>query len=322
MPDDVRLFLRKLLIFSLPVWLYVAVVAAVDPYDALGTGLVGDEIKLQTAYKLNYALWKLARYRRDPRPLILLGDSRMMELPADSVTARAGMPCANLAYGGGSLREAIDTFWYATGRTRLREVCFGVGTTVFNDSERKDRVSEARACLRNPLLYLININVVRSTAMILTALVTGQEYHIGVPTMTPEQFWQHQLGRTARAAYTAYRYPRKYLDELSVVADYCRRNDIRLTFVVFPRHRDLRRLAAEMGLAEQEKRLREDLAALGEVFDLDYDNAITRDRSRFRDPFHFKESVVTIVLDSVWGDDRRWVRVVGDGRPGGGTNHG
>ena len=56
-----------------------ALVVIVDPYDYFGVSrLVDDAVKLNTAKELQYALWKVERYRKAPVGRIILGDSSMV----------------------------------------------------------------------------------------------------------------------------------------------------------------------------------------------------------------------------------------------------
>jgi hypothetical protein len=315
MPDDLKLLIRKLALFFLPFVLYGLVIAAIDPYDYFGgPSPFSVESKRQVGLPLNYALWKVLDYRRAPTPNILLGDSRMMSMKPETIAEVAGLDYANLAYGGGSLREAIDTFWYADGLVTLERVCLGINLNNYSAYDNKDRVSEAVAILENPFLYLVNLNVLDAAAKLVTGAVTGKPARIGKPAGSREQFWRHQIDAVAREMYTNYTYPAAYHADLVEVSEYCRDHGIELAFLVFPSHRDLQDQVAAFGLEAAQERMLADLAELGTVFDFELANEITADAENYTDPFHFKPEIMKTIIEGVWGGGNRFVEIRADHR--------
>lgn len=311
-PDAKKMF-RRLAIFSIPAVVFVLVIVAIDPFDFFGVSrAVPGKLKRQTSFKVNYALWKTIEYRRNPAPNILLGDSRMLSIKADAVSNVTGADFYNFAYGGGSLLEAIETFWFAAGQTRLESATFGINLAIYNAANDKNRVAEAEGIMSNPLLYFCNMNVLISTEKILRALVTGHAPGIGVPDMTPDEFWRHQLTGPARGYFGGYRYPEEYREELREIAVYCRAENVDLRFVVFPGHTDLQAKFSEYGLDAEYARFKADLADIAVTYDFEYENELSSDRKQYRDPFHFGDEYEEIIIQSIWGTDRSWVRVLGD----------
>src|SRR5262245_64199418 len=132
----------KLALLALPFAVLALTVWLVDPYCYFGDcpseeRRGWDEI----ASRVSPPLWKLTSFRRNPAPNILLGDSRMALLDPVQVASIARRPFANLAYGGGSLKEAIATFWLADRLVALRSVTVGVNLDLYNEANAKDRVS-------------------------------------------------------------------------------------------------------------------------------------------------------------------------------------
>ena len=82
---------------------------AVDPFGlnrAVELGLDKEPV----SHKLSYFNWKLAGYLNDPRPVVLLGDSRVGAWPAKVFEEELGKPTFNMAFAGGTTTEAIDAF--------------------------------------------------------------------------------------------------------------------------------------------------------------------------------------------------------------------
>jgi hypothetical protein len=312
MPGEVRLFLKRIVILILPFAVYSLAIIIIDPYNYFShNNIINNRYKQDISFKMNYAMWKLLSYRHAPKPNILLGDSRMMALDPESIQEVSNEDYCNLSYGGGSLREAIATFDYAVKLVDLRSVYIGLDLNSYNGSDNKDRVSEVRAALRNPLLYVSNNNVLLACLRLLQATVTGRPPELGKPTGDKEAFWQKQLDTTARVYYANYRDPVRYREELARISAFCRSRNIRLVFIIFPSHTDLRNKIHEYGLESADLRLREDLEKFGLVYDFAADNETTRNRELFTDPYHFGAAIKERIVLSVWGDAREDVKVFG-----------
>src|SRR5258707_577227 len=111
-------FLKRLLLFSVPFGLYALFIYLIDPYNYLGgPSIVGYDVKMRTAYPLNYCLWKMPAFAQRPTSQILLGDSRMGALKSERVKELTGTDYFNLAYGGATIREIVESFWFASRQT-------------------------------------------------------------------------------------------------------------------------------------------------------------------------------------------------------------
>jgi len=308
---DAKTFLRRLALFSVPAVVCLAVMIMIDPFNFFGVShVVPDGLKSEISQKINYAMWKMLAYRQDPVPNLLLGDSRVADLDEEYVEDITGVPWTNFGYGGGSLREAIQTFWFASEHVELERVCFGVNLHTYNANNNKDRVSEVEAALRNPLLYCVNANVVTAAGKLITAMIMGEPESIGRPPMTREEFWKFQLEQVTRVYFEGYRYPADYHRDLTEVAEHCRREGIELLFVVMPNHVELQAKVEEHGLVDEAVRFRQDLAQWGPVYDFAFANEMTEDRANYRDPYHFDEDFMQLIVRSVWGDEREFVHLL------------
>lgn len=314
MSPDLRQLFRKLAILLAPFAVYAAAVLVIDPYNYFNLfASGGDTVKKDVSYKLNYAMWSMIEFRREPAPDILLGDSRMLALDAAAVSAVTGAECRNLAYGGGSLKEALATFRFADRTTDLAHVTIGLDVNTYNGSDTKDRVSEVEAALRNPLLYLTNNTVMKAAWTIVTARLTGREVNIGQPVGDRQSFWRQQLDVTARMYLANYRDPISYREQLKEVSETCRAKGIGLQFIIFPSHQDLMDKIGEYGLEQANESMRRDLASWGTVYDFAWPNAVTADTASFTDPFHFTQDVAHSIIRTVWGGSREHVKVYGLG---------
>ena len=296
-----RRLVLKLVLLALPFAALALTVRLVDPYRYFGDRAAGERREWdEIASRLSPPLWKLTGFRRHPVPNILLGDSRMALLDPAEIASVARRPFANLAYGGGSLKEAIATFWLADRLVPLRSATLGVNLDLYNEANAKDRVSGTIKVLERSPLYLSDRLVLRTTYYDLLESLTGSKPSLGVPNMSRDEFWEFQLAVTARISYSNYRYPESYHAALAEIASHCREKGIALRFVVFPEHNDLAAQAARYGLAGEMRRMLDDLSSFGETIDL-RDAALDADRGRFVDPYHFAPQVAATLIERVWG---------------------
>lgn len=300
-----KLFL-KLLIFSLPILIYMVLAIVIDPYGIFHAN--GSE-KMQTlksgiALKLSYPLSILPTYDRNPSDVIVLGDSRsgfMSEKIMDSV---AKVKTANLAFGGASLKEVTETFWYVSKNKKLKEVYIGVSFMQYNKYNQRNRVTEAVELIHSPFSYLFSNFCLKSTFLISKSLLTNEEVSIGVPEDSKEDFWKFQLENDAVVSYyEKYQYPQSYFNELSKIANYCKENNIKLAFFIPPTHTDLQALTNAYNRVEEDKRFIEDIRALSVLYDFNYPNSLTKNKDNFSDPHHLEGKMKEVLtLEVVSGD--------------------
>ena len=301
-----RLLLRAA-IFSLPFVLLTVFVAAVDPFDCLWiSSLVSEPVKSASAEPLHNALWKVQKFRRSPVSRLILGDSSMASIDTDKIRSLTGQDYFNFAYGGGTLVEAIDTYWYAAANTHLDAVYLGVGIINFNAYQNLDRVPEAEAMVANPLKYLTNRIVVTAAFISAYSALTGQSVSLSAPAMSRDAFWRKQIDESLVQLLHEYQYPDAVAAGLERMAADCRRHGTQLIVIIPPTHVEIESKVVALGHGGDVDRFKAFVATLGTVYDLDYPNAFTRGRENFSDPFHTVRD--DMLVREVWGDGQQFSR--------------
>ncbi len=302
--------LTRLALLAAPFAFLAGVVLAVDPYDRVGSHLIGDDVKLRSAAALNPVLWSLSRYKADPRRFVLLGDSRMGNVSADSVSARVGVPVANLAFGGSSLDEVISAFWIADALVALTNVDIAVGFSQYSDYDHTDRTALYRTLESQPLLYLVSRSVLRATTMTIQAAARKAAPPPGHPAKL-EAFWAAQHDAYADRSYRVYKHPDQYRADLARIAARCRERRIHLRFIVFPTFTSLRGRLAPFHLESEFERFKRELGEIAPTIDFDFDNALTTERANFVDPVHVTGVVNRRLVDEIWGGKHGVGRMIG-----------
>jgi len=301
----VKEFIKKLtFLLVLPFSLYLLLVVLIDPYNYFNiSGTIKDEIKLKTSRKLYYQLWNIIDYKRNPTGNILIGDSKIDRIDIKSVEQTTGRRYYKFSYAAATLPDIIDTFWFASNLTELKNVYIGINFDVYNSYINVNRFSQSQAIIENPLLYSVDKTVLTAMYYNLYSQYIDSGLEIGIPDMERNEFWKSQLNERAPSFYQSYKYPADYYDELKRIAAYCREHKINLVFIIMPTHVELQRRVGDFGLDDELKRYKEDMKDLGLVYDFDYDNRFTKDKDNFDDPYHCTDKAVRQVISEVWGND-------------------
>lgn len=242
--------------------------------------------KKTVSYLMNYQLYKILEYSQNPKSFIVLGDSRAESLKAKYFSENGVKNFYNFAYGGGTLFEAIDTFWFASKQTKLSKVIIGLPFNLYNSSNRKNRFPGALEVGQDSFSYYLSPLVTKASFYNILTSITGKRYKTERPPMSKEQFWQHQLER-ASITYRRWSKPNLLYKKLVELSNYCRDNNIELIFFLPPTHKELQDKIIEHNLSEDYSLYKKELQKLGDVFDFDYNNSDTVKKDNFKDPYHF-----------------------------------
>ena len=295
-------FFKKFLIFLIPVVLYILLVIFIDPYNyfTLSKGIVSNEIKRKIAYEISNPLYELIEFEKQPSPYVLLGSSQTGIFTPDVVKEFTGHRFMNMSYGGGTMPEIISTFWELDKYTQLKEVYIGISFMDFNGSQYRNRVPEAIKIKSDFLSYIFSKSVLESTFLILKAVIFNIKVKIGRPDMSADKFWKYQLDVTANRFLATHTYPAGYYESLKKISEYCNKNNIKLVFFIPAGHVEVQKKIPEFNMQAGENKFKEDLKKLGDVYDFNYPNELTKERNNFSDPFHFKDEIARTVIEELF----------------------
>lgn len=304
MQVEINKFITTIFKFSIPFILLLIVLIYLDPYNIIRKEQDDKmkKIKNQISYKINYPLYALQKYYNSPTDIIVLGDSRANSLSEDLFRKIAGKEITNLAYGGGSIQEIIDTFWIVSKMHKLKEVYIGINFNLYNQLNKINRVTEAENIRNSIPTYLISKYCLKSSLLILKSILTGEKVSIEKPFLNKEQFWKFQL-KSSRQFFVNYIYPEDYYRELKKISYYCNQNNISLVFFIPPIHKDLQSKIVEFKLEEEYIDFLDDLESLrAPIYNFNLINDKTVDKKQFSDPFHFNKPLREIVTGVITGD--------------------
>jgi len=262
----------------------------IDPYNknsAFDFALPKSEV----SKRMHYPLYKVHEFQNSPKTTILLGDSRTGALDVEFFEQLGEDNVINMAYGGGTIYEVFDTFWFVVESQSLKRAFIGLPFSVYSEANKTNRFVEAKTMIDGPFAYYFSPFVAKTGFYNVASKLKGSALKSERPDMNKEQFWNSQLGGYTTAAYGSWRTSAELQDSLQAIVDYCDENSIELTFFIPPTHTDLQNKVGEFNLTREYNEYLSTLTGMAKVIDFDFANDLTRNPNNFKDPYHFTSSV-------------------------------
>ncbi|MBT4338458.1 MAG: hypothetical protein HOD63_07705 [Bacteroidetes bacterium] len=303
-----RKYLKRIAIFQIPCIIYLLLIVVIDPYNYFPAteNIVNSALKKEISYKYNYRLYKLLEFEKHPTSVIILGDSRANNLNDNVIRKYSKNDYSNLSYGGGTIQEAIQTFWTVIEKVDLKEVYWGVNFNNYHNSFDMDKVSESIVLKNNFLAYAFSKYTIKSSFLILKSLVFKSTPSLDKPSVSIEDYWVYMLDDLSDKYYSAYAYPQIYYEELQRISEYCENNNIRLVFFISPTYIGFQRKVKEYNLQIEESNFKRDLQNLGDLFDFDFPSEITLNKENFIDPMHFNPEVSILITKEIFTSEIKY----------------
>jgi hypothetical protein len=293
-------FAIKSLIFVLPFLLLITIEVIIDPFNYFSQekNKKLQKRKEDISLNTNPYLYKLIKYDRNPSSIIILGDSRMDLLNPSKFEADSKEKVSNLSIGGGTVQDAIEILRYVSEKHDIKKIYWGMSIESYSGTRLRNRATPSIEIKNSLLLYLLNRYTFSATMLLCREIIFNEKIELSKPPVSREVFWQDQLDLLSRYLGD-YSYPENYFNDLNKISADCSAKNIKLVFVLPPTQLDLQKKIHEFKLDEEDKRLRVDLESFGDVYDFNYPNAITTNKSNYNDPFHFKDSISNIIIKEI-----------------------
>lgn len=290
-------FIIQTLFFSVPFVGYCLLIGIIDPFNYFDRGgIYSTTTKEELVRDIEPHLFKMLAFENHPKPNWVIGDSRSNGLYYVTDEER----WANLAYGGASLKEMIQTFWWATSIQQPDTVLMGINLSLYNKYNKRFWVEETISRKSNFFSYSFNSYTFEGALALLST--NGNDR---IMTLSEEDslaakdyYWQKKLDGVGKF-HSNMAYPTEYFKQLEEISTYCRKQGIKLIFWIPPLHLDYQRLVEEFPVEELNQKFLSDLRSLGDVFDFNYASKLTQDKENFRDPVHFTEEVARRIFGEI-----------------------
>jgi hypothetical protein len=299
---EFKRFLKRGLLFSLPLLVWALLVVAVDPFNYFNVSRIfPDDVKEANAGKLNSLIFNMLQEKHHPCENVLIGDSRAGALPLERIEKLTGRDYFRLSANALKMNESIDLFYFANRMLPLKRVVFTINFNQFNEYAYADRVTGVEAMLKNPFIYLFDRNVAEAGWIVAKAQYSRHAEVNSVPPMTENEFWDYIVNVRAREHYERFKHPDGLLKKMQDMAAFAKEHGIEVTIIIVPHHQDFQRRVREFKLVDEYLRFKQELGGLGvRVVDYDYLNDLTSVRENFRDPLHYSVEVGNLIADEVF----------------------
>lgn len=288
-------FFGKLALALLPVAAWLCFFIAFEPNDYFG---------LRGEGSLNAPVSRIRAYENDMTDNVILGDSRMAHFDMELVEEVSDEAWSNVSYGGASLDESIDEFYYLYElNPDIQNVVFGVSFYTLNNNYRTvNRMATVKTQLENPAAYLFNLEY-----NINALTVFKDEVLLGLPDVeetaehTPDEYVDENGGalpfRSDLIDYAEnslapvcenYAVNEAALERLLELAAFCEEHGVNFTVVFPPMDESVRVLVAQPnGIDDTMADVLARLADAGvRVLDYEWENDPGYPDTAYYDGFH------------------------------------
>ncbi|SHM33752.1 hypothetical protein SAMN04488057_101121 [Cyclobacterium lianum] len=275
-------------IFSIPFGIYCLLIALIDPFNYLNhSQFFSQKEKEAIVQDIEPHLFKMIAFQNKPKKNWVIGDSRTNGL----YEVMDKNSWSNLAYGGASLKEMIQSFWWASSLSTPDTVLMGINLSLYNKYNKRFWVEETISRKSNYFSYAFNNYTFKAAfKLALPEKQLSDTAYRDDEADAKKYFWQQKL-KGVDKFYGKMAYPDEYFSQLTEISAYCQRRDIKLIFWIPPIHEDYQQLVDQYDLDEYNDRFLKDLRRLGDVFDFNENSSLTKDKDNFRDPVHFTTEI-------------------------------
>ena len=300
MNPDFKILIRKSLIFLFPVLLWIMTVIFVDPFNYFNySNKISEQSKLKSAQRLNSLLFNSIQFKNNPKPNIIIGDSRIRKLPNDRIEELTGKEYFTLHSNAAKLNEIVDLFWLANEYSNLENVILGINFNLYNEYAYSNRVADVKELLSNQFIYIFNWNILETVYLALKNEFFGIQKNQKIDS---DKFWEHTINNVAENHYGKWKKPENLLNKLKEIGVYCKENNINLTLLIVPHYKEFHDRLVDFDLAHEESKFKDNIKNIGKVVDYDFPNIITECKSCFSDPIHTTDSVSKIIINDLFSD--------------------
>ncbi len=285
--------LPKIALALLPVAAYLAFFLAFEPNNYFG---------LRRETSGNSPIARIRAYEQAPQNHIILGDSRMAHFNMDLVENTAGTAYANVAYGGASLEESIDEFYYLYAQNpALEKVVFGLSFYTLNNQYRtKNRMETLETQLKNPAAYVFNLEYNINALTVFGDKLRGAPDVEETAEHTPDEYKDEKgnplpfrqnlmdYADTIIPVCKNFEINENALDKLLEMIDFCAEKEVSVTLIFPPMDESVRALVCEpYGIDKAMQPVLDTLKNSGaQVLDYEWENVPDYTDTQYYDGFH------------------------------------
>ncbi len=298
---------HKLFRFLFPFIIITLFILIIDPYNLFNViSIVSDDNKSKCLAINNWetsrpnAIWRTLKFRNEPTPNIVLGDSRIAYVSDACLEEKLGGIVSNLAIPGSNIKTITELFWMAANSTTLENVIIQLNFNRYNDNIKHDLLIPVWQLINKPHSFFFNVNYVKDSFDVLFYSLRKNNHSVSL-SYYGDNIWklsEKSIINDFRGY--GYVYPENYLNELKKISTYCNDENINLLFVIAPNYFTVHQYVEKFNLEEEYQRFKTDLGLLSATIDLDYGLPISFNKDMYRDHFHFKPHLADTLISLIY----------------------
>lgn len=299
-------FLKNIIYGTIPIGIYILFIISVDPYNYFGDSFKTKN-KIEISKNNNKALYQILNLKNKQYERVLIGDSRIGALDNQYINDKFKLEFQKVVLPAAKLNEIFDLAYFIKDNQNINEIIIGMNFNMFNEFAYSSRVSEIINIYEKPLHYIFNFNIFKLSIKILNTHLFSLDINNSKPNISKDEFWDQHLNTKSIWQYSRYKYPQKYVDTINDFNDYCLKNNIQLTIILFPHHYDDIQVLKRFKLLDDKKRFYAFIENLdARVVNYDYYNKYILDKDNFDDPVHYNADIGKIIIDEIFTDSFEW----------------
>lgn len=289
-------YIKHIILFLLPLMLYGIAVRVVDPFNYFDASKLNKGEQMQYAYPINRTLYRLIEFNRTKKHKVLIGDSRMNYIGA--LTDTIDSEFFNFSSGGATMYQMLDVFEYITDVHQIDEVVFQVSFDDFNEKADYSELPNALSITNNYWLYLYSINNLKAMYHLAIDGLLGTNTKIGGIEESKEEYWQQCIKQEYEFNRgQGYVYGNALIKRMKDMVLTCKRENIKLTFVLLPVHNDILSIIKTEN-EQNYMRFKQDMRQIvGSYTFIDLSELpIILNREAFKDPYHLEDNATRMKI--------------------------
>lgn len=302
-------YLLKLFYFSIPFLLIFLFIFLIDPYEYINIShIIGSENKQLVMNRDDATsprgglFWKKLHYQRNPKKVILIGDSQGDNIKEDIVKRISGEDLYNFCVPGASYQTMFDTFWQAAEQTQLESVYFQVSFMNYNATRDYSLYSYIQKYFDKPFMYFFDKEMlIDSFYNFFYAITKNSKLVENSYEYQPEKALDKHSMEYMKLFFDNYTYPVNFKNEMIRIADYCEKHEIETTYIIMPTYDETFDYLDKNDLTKMYQTFKKDIQSLGHTHDYWVKNEVTKVRQNFVDYFHPRQAVIDQITLEVWG---------------------
>ncbi len=291
-------FIKNIIYFIIPFIIYLIIIIIIDPYNYLNINKENNTNN-NIAENIEPHLFRLIDFQNNPKKNIILGDSRSNGLFRNISSNN----WSNLSCGGSSLKEIIQTFWWATSeKEQIDTIIIGISFNLYNKYNKRFWIEETLERKKNFFSYAFNKYTFQSTLSILKSYFVKVNIINKKQNLSKEEYWEYVINQVSAKFFEKYAYPEKYYQELNNISKYCIQNKIKLICWIPPTHIEFQNKIFDFNLKTNNSKFISDMKKIGELYNYNYINPLTIEKNNFGDPMHSRDTILKIIYSEIFNN--------------------